>query len=323
MTIPTRGPLARFRALLMLPLTLLVLSACAASSASLEGEGDVANEDVPKAKAFERAAFDSAFVASMEAAAEHFWHAIDCQVRDEERGMPTSAIAFPGQASAYIDSTEYTATTVFGTPDGGDAHLLEAVKAQLIAQKRAGYTYSADESGQGGQLSHAAAPDDHASMAWHISSGVLYLTFLPPSALEIPPGNPCIKPDTALLKSRFDAMREAIVARDEALFKAQWHEEGYEANLVGGSGIPGAGVFRQGSTERWVLEPDLKSARNLPQNPADVWIVTCALSSLESKRVLQEVWIVVADGKVLGGGETRDEVQALGWRFSAKGPLAP
>ena len=101
----------------------------------------------------------------------------------------------------------------------------------------------------------------------------------------------------------FESMAAAIRAGDEALFKAQWHPEGYEKNLTGSSGLSGRDVFEQGSRKKWFLQPDLAKAVD--------GIVPCEVWAWEKAKGVDRIYIRVADGLILGGGESLDEVKAL------------
>ncbi|MGB0591804.1 MAG: hypothetical protein ACPGU1_19165 [Myxococcota bacterium] len=294
---------------------MLALGACAASSANVTGEG-------AKGSGERASEFDAVFAQNMAAAERHFWHEFDCKNRSEVTGMPTSTIALPGAVDSFIDTTDYQATHVFRGEEGAQEGGFAFERARFKANTPEGFEHHKSERGDYEQLSHKARSEDFATVSLRVEDAALFITFHSRASSEIPHGNPCLKADFALLSARFDAMKEGVVSSDEALFKSQWHTEGYEANLVGGSGIPGVGVFRQGSAERWVLEPDLKSARN-PTMSGDAWVITCVVRSLADGGHLGTVWIVVADGKVLGGGEVQDEAQALAYRWANKVPLAP
>lgn len=127
------------------------------------------------------------------------------------------------------------------------------------------------------------------------------------------------------LTSVFDAMEKAIKDKDEAAFKARWHAEGFERNLVGGSGIPGKGVFGQGSSKKWFMKADLSKA-TLLQDGAAV-IVPCDIWAWEKEKAVDKVDLLLVKEKdgylVLGGGEKRDQVDALASRFLKKEPLDP
>jgi hypothetical protein len=297
---------------------LLAMSACAPSVLSVkEGPSGRASE------ADRALQFDTAFGRNVEAASAYYWHAIDCKTRNELTGMPTSAISFPGATGSFIDATEYTATYVFRAKQGAQEALFASVRERFKANLPHGFEHDIADSSGYEKMAHATSSDDFISISLRLEADALMMTFRPKSNGSVPDGNPCIKPNLALMTARFDAMMEAVEGNDEVLFKAQWHAEGYEHNLVGGSGVSGSGVFRQASHGRWVIEPDMTSARNLPQQSADAWIVSCAVVSLAEQRPVDAVWILIADGKVLGGGEDRDDVQTLGWRWANKRPLAP
>ncbi|HZE96765.1 MAG TPA: hypothetical protein VE981_07050 [Planctomycetota bacterium] len=128
---------------------------------------------------------------------------------------------------------------------------------------------------------------------------------------------------TAALKAVFADLEKGIKENSADTFKARWHAEGYEKNLTGGSGIPGKGVFGQGSRKKWVLKPDLAGARIL-ENGAVV-IVACDIWAWEKEKAFDKVEMVVVKDKdayvVLGGGEKREEVDALASRWIKKEPL--
>ena len=123
----------------------------------------------------------------------------------------------------------------------------------------------------------------------------------------------------------FDNMKKAVEGKDEALFKAQWHAEGYEKNLVGGSGLSGADVYAQGSRKKWYLKPDLAKAVALGDGAASV--VPCEVFAWEKAKAVDKVQILAvrtdAGWRVLGGGEKAEEVRALAERWLKKEPLPP
>ena len=123
----------------------------------------------------------------------------------------------------------------------------------------------------------------------------------------------------------FENMKKAIQAKDEALFKAQWHAEGYDKNLVGGSGLSGGDVFGQGSRKSWYLKPDLAKADALGDGAA--LIVPCVVTAFDTDKSLDRVGIVVvkaeAGWRILGGGEKREQTYALAQRWLKKEPLPP
>jgi hypothetical protein len=133
----------------------------------------------------------------------------------------------------------------------------------------------------------------------------------------------------AAKKAPFENMEKAIRGADEKLFKAQWHADGYEKNLVGGSGIAGAGVFKQGSRKKWYPKPDHAAAKAISEGAV---IVPCEIWSWEKEKSVDKVDMLLVrvenDEKkkvwvVLGGGEKRAEVEALAARWEKKEPLAP
>jgi hypothetical protein len=129
----------------------------------------------------------------------------------------------------------------------------------------------------------------------------------------------------ALQDALFDHMKKAIQGKDEALFKAQWHPDGYEKNLTGGSGLAGSSVFSQGSRKGWILKPDLAKAESLGEGAAS--LVPCDIWQWEKGKAVDKVQILAvktAQGwAVLGGGEKAEQVRALAERWLKKEPLPP
>jgi hypothetical protein len=122
----------------------------------------------------------------------------------------------------------------------------------------------------------------------------------------------------------FENMKKAIEGKDEALFKAQWHAEGFEKNLVGGSGLAGNEVFAQGSRKKWYLKPDLAKAVAVAETAS---IVPCDVWAWEKAKAVDQVHLLVvkpdAAWIVLGGGEKAEQVRALAARWLKKEPLPP
>ena len=122
----------------------------------------------------------------------------------------------------------------------------------------------------------------------------------------------------------FQNMQKAIEGKDEALFKAQWHAEGFEKNLVGGSGLAGTEVFSQGSRKKWYLKPDLAKAVAVAETAS---IVPCEVWAWEKEKAVDKVHILAVKVDqawvVLGGGEKPDQVRALADRWLKKEPLPP
>jgi hypothetical protein len=130
-------------------------------------------------------------------------------------------------------------------------------------------------------------------------------------------------PKQKALKAVFDDLEKGIKEKDEALFKARWHGEGYEKNLCGGSGLAGKAVFSQGARKKWFLKPDLAGARAAGEDA--VAIVACEVFGWEKGRAVDKVEIILVKEKdgfiVLGGGEKRDDVEGLVSRWLKKEPL--
>jgi hypothetical protein len=127
------------------------------------------------------------------------------------------------------------------------------------------------------------------------------------------------------LQAPFDAMEKAIKDKDEAAFKARWTADAFEKNLVGGSGLAGKAVFGQGSRKKWFLKPDLSQAKVLEDGAAV--IVPCQVYAWEKEKAVDKVDLLLIKEKdayvVLGGGEKREQVDALASRFLKKEPLDP
>ena len=86
---------------------------------------------------------------------------------------------------------------------------------------------------------------------------------------------PCLasQPDTASMKRMYKKMKAAMGKKEEAAFKAQWHPRAYATNLVGGSGLPGKSVYRQGTRKGWYLKLQMAKLRGLPMRRGGPWIV--------------------------------------------------
>lgn len=129
----------------------------------------------------------------------------------------------------------------------------------------------------------------------------------------------------ACLKKPLKAMEKALREKNEQLFAKQWHPLGYQKNLVGGSGLAGRKVYRQGSRKGWFLKPNWKQLTSVDRSPP--WIVPCEIWSWKKKRAVDKVWVVFGGARrkvlVLGAGEKLAQVQALGRRYREKKPLAP
>lgn len=134
------------------------------------------------------------------------------------------------------------------------------------------------------------------------------------------------KIDVGALKKAFDGMARGLKEKKEPLFSVHWDPRGYAANLVGDSGIPGRVVYRQGSRKGWFFKPDLSAASFLPGQLAGPIIVPCAIWSAKKGRAVGHVHALLIANKrgrlVLGAGEKKDEVIALGQRYVSKKKLA-
>jgi hypothetical protein len=126
--------------------------------------------------------------------------------------------------------------------------------------------------------------------------------------------------EEAGLETVFDSMQQALEQDDEDLFKRQWLAQGYQHNLVGGSGLAGADVFRQGHG-RWYLKPDMQAITHHD----DVLVVRTDIWSIEKDKPVDEVYAAIGpqDGKLLlfGAGEDVEEVEALVSRYLSGEPL--
>jgi len=126
------------------------------------------------------------------------------------------------------------------------------------------------------------------------------------------------------LEGIFERMEKGLKAADEKLFRTQWHPTGYKENLVGGSGIEGADVFRQGSREGWFIQPRSNEVRG--HGSQDQYIVTCDVVMWKSGKIDEVVYTGIVRYKgnwaVLGIGD-RSEVSQLVNRYSSGKPLQP
>ena len=114
------------------------------------------------------------------------------------------------------------------------------------------------------------------------------------------------------VKDTFARMKTALQKKDNKLFKEQWHPKGYAKNLVGGSGLPGRGVYKQGSRKGWHLKPNLTKQIKVSKTAV---IVPCAIWSWKRKRAMDHVHALLVwranKWMVLGAGEKLKEVQKL------------
>jgi hypothetical protein len=113
----------------------------------------------------------------------------------------------------------------------------------------------------------------------------------------------------------FADMENGIRKTDEALFKKHWTADGYNKNLVGGSGMSGAKLYEQGSRKKWFLKPDYSKMTK----HGKVEIYPCEVYAWEKSKSVDEIFLAVSaeDKKVLGGGEDLEQVKKLAERFNA------
>jgi hypothetical protein len=132
-------------------------------------------------------------------------------------------------------------------------------------------------------------------------------------------------PDTAGMQRAFDALDKALRDGDETAFSRGWHPRGYAENLVGGSGLPGRKVFKQGHRKGWVLRPDLLRLEGTGRGAP--WIVPCVVWSHVKNRSVDHVHAALIWHEkrwvILGAGEKKAQVQALAQRYLEKRPLPP
>jgi hypothetical protein len=131
-------------------------------------------------------------------------------------------------------------------------------------------------------------------------------------------------PDTAGMKRLFASLEKGLREAREPLFKSGWLPESYATNLVGGSGLPGSSVYRQGTRKKWYLKPDLDALQTTGRGapfivPCDIWAWEKgkAVDKVHAALIYKKGWII------LGAGEKLAQVQALAKRWQEKKPLAP
>jgi hypothetical protein len=131
--------------------------------------------------------------------------------------------------------------------------------------------------------------------------------------------------DTAGIGQLFANLEKGIREAREALFKKGWYPESYTKNLVGGSGLAGEQVYRQGTRKHWYLKPDLKKLRTTGRGSP--FLVPCDIWSWKQSKAVDHVWAaLIWQGKawvILGAGEKLAQVEALARRYQEKKPLAP
>ena len=137
------------------------------------------------------------------------------------------------------------------------------------------------------------------------------------------------QPCVSCMKPIFAKMKKALEDKKEPLFAKQWHAKGYAKNLVGGSGLAGKQVYRQGSRKGWYLKADFSSLRSVPGRRGGPWIVRCDIWSPKRGHKVDEVWALMVylrkekRSVILGAGEKLAQVNELGLRYVNKKPLAP
>ncbi len=131
-------------------------------------------------------------------------------------------------------------------------------------------------------------------------------------------------PDTAGMKRLFAQLEKGLREANEPLFKSGWHAEGYANNLVGGSGLAGYKVYKQGTRKKWYLKPDFSKMQTTGRGAP--FLVSCDVWSWEKGKAVDHVWAALIWDKqwvILGAGEKLPEVEALARRWQEKKPLAP
>lgn len=122
------------------------------------------------------------------------------------------------------------------------------------------------------------------------------------------------------LDSVFADMEKGLKDGDEDLFKKHWDSRAYKENFVGGSGLPGEEVFRQGTGKKWFPKPDLTQTEKV----GSVVIVPAQIWSWEQEKSLDKVYFAVQTKDkpvILGGGERMEEVRKLAERADKGEPL--
>jgi hypothetical protein len=109
----------------------------------------------------------------------------------------------------------------------------------------------------------------------------------------------------------FENMKHALMESDEEAFQTQWYSGGYQNNLVGGSGISGSGVYKQGSREKWYLKPVVN---DIVQH-TDAYIIPCKIWAWENEESLDFVYAAALkineQWLIIGAGEDLNEVKAM------------
>lgn len=131
-------------------------------------------------------------------------------------------------------------------------------------------------------------------------------------------------PPYAELRKLFDELEAAHRDGDEGRFRANVHGAAWKKNLVGGSGTPVRGLFKQGVRKKWILRPDLDRVVRVGPNTLMVSVEIFAWE--KARRIQGAGLVVVREGDrwvVLGGGKKRVQVAALAQRHARGEDLAP
>jgi hypothetical protein len=115
------------------------------------------------------------------------------------------------------------------------------------------------------------------------------------------------------METIFADLENGIRDQNEDLFRKHWYGEGYDENLVGGSGLTGKRIYQQGTRKKWFLRANFDKAETLGK----VEIVATDIYAWERDKTVDEIHLAVADGKILGGGEDLVEVKLLAERFNS------
>ncbi len=123
------------------------------------------------------------------------------------------------------------------------------------------------------------------------------------------------KPD---MNKIFADMEKGIMNTEEDRFKKHWTPESYAKDLVG-EGLSGERFYKQASRKKFFPNPDFGGKETVGK----VEIVPTKLYAWEKEREVDEIFFAIADGKVLGGGEEKENVKKLAERFNKGDFLKP
>ena len=113
------------------------------------------------------------------------------------------------------------------------------------------------------------------------------------------------------MNEMFADLENAIKNEDESLFKKHWDTNGYSNDLVG-EGLSGERFYQQGSRKKWFPKPNLAEMETVGK----VEIVPTKLYAWEKDKNVDEIYLVIDDGKILGGGENLEKVKALAEKYN-------